>query len=126
MNNGYKVLLGMAIIIITGFLLSYYGYWYLQAIPAVITGYFLLRKFGYIIAAGILSIAGLFVSFIPSYNAKMKGVILSSEISGIPYYLLIILTLVIMFVITIGGLLLGSAFILPQKKRTVKIKDKEV
>ena len=126
MNNNYKVLLGMAIIVITGFLLSYYGYWYLQVIPAVITGYFLLRKFGYIIAAGILSIAGLFISFIPSYNVKMKGAILSAEISGIPYYLMITLTLVIMFLITIGGLLLGSAFVLSQKKHGVEIKDKEI
>ena len=114
MNNGYKILSGLVIIIITGFLLSYYGYLYLQVIPAIVTGYFLLRKLWYILAAGILSIAGLFISFIPSYSVKMKGALISSEISGIPYYLLIVLTLVIMFVITVGGLILGSSFLPPQ------------
>ena len=115
MNNGYKILSGLVIIIVTGFLLSYYGYWYLQVIPAIVTGYFLLRKLWYILAAGILSIAGLFISFIPSYGVKMKGALLSAEISGIPYYLLILLTLIIMFIITVGGLILGSSFVLPQK-----------
>ena len=115
MNNAYKVLSGMLIIIITGFLFSYYGYWYLQVIPAVLIGYFLLRKLWYIFVAGILSITGLFLSLIPSYNIKMKGALLSAEISGIPYYLLIVLTLVIVFVITVGGLLLGSSFT-PQLK----------
>ena len=115
MNNACKVLSGMVIIIITGFLFSYYGYWYLQVIPAILIGYFLLRKLWYIFVAGILSIAGLFISFIPSYNIKMRGALLSAEVSGIPYYLLIALTLVIMFVITIGGLLLGSSFTLQYK-----------
>ena len=115
MNNACKVLSGMVIIIITGFLFSYYGYWYLQVIPAILIGYFLLRNLWYIFVAGILSIAGLFISFIPSYNIKMRGALLSAEVSGIPYYLLIALTLVIMFVITIGGLLLGSSFTLQYK-----------
>ncbi|WMT50604.1 MAG: hypothetical protein RE471_06370 [Ferroplasma sp.] len=115
MNNGYKIMSGLIIIIITGFLFSYYGYWYLQVIPAIAIGYFLLRKLWYILAAGVLSIAGLFISFIPSYGIKMKGALLSAEISGIPYYLLTVLTLVIMFVITVGGLILGSSFVLPQK-----------
>ena len=115
MNNGYKVLSALVIITITGFLFSYYGYWYLQVIPAVLTGYFLLRKLWYIFVAGLFSTAGLFLSFIPSYNIKMKGALLSAEISGIPYYLLIVLTLVIVFVITVGGLLLGSSFT-PQHK----------
>ena len=122
MNNACKVLSGMVIIIITGFLFSYYGYWYLQVIPAILIGYFLLRKLWYIFVAGILSIAGLFISFIPSYNIKMRGALLSAEVSGIPYYLLIALTLVIMFVITIGGLLLGSSCTLQQKSPNEQLK----
>ena len=122
MNNAYKVLSGMVIIIVTGFLFSYYGYWYLQVIPAALTGYFLLRKLWYIVVAGILSIAGLFISLIPSYNIKMKGALLSAQISGIPYYFLIVLTMVIMFVITVGGLVLGSSFTLQQKASNEQLK----
>lgn len=122
MNNTGKIISGMVILIITGFLLSYYGYWYLQVIPAALTGYFFLRKFIYIIISGILSAAGLFISFIPSYGVKMKGALLAAEISGIPYYLLILLTLIIMFVITLSGLLLGSSLMISQEN-TVKNKQ---
>jgi hypothetical protein len=115
MNDSYKVLSGYLFILATGFLLSYYGYWYLEAIPAFIAGYFLLRKFWNIIIAGIISMAGLFISFVPSYGLRMKGALLSAGISGIPYYLLVFLTLAIMFVITVGSLLLGSSFVLGKK-----------
>ena len=43
MNDKYFNIYGIFILIVTAFLLGYYGYWYLQIVPAIIIGYFIAR-----------------------------------------------------------------------------------
>lgn len=109
MNNKYFNIYGMLILLATAFLISYYGYWYLQVIPAILIGYFMVRKISYIILSGIFSVIGIYIALIPSYGTRIKGAEIASNIAGIPFYLIIALTFLIIFVITIGGLLIGSS-----------------
>jgi len=109
MDNKYFNLYGIFILLITAFLLGYYGYWYLQIIPAILIGYFMVRKILYIILSGITSIIGIYIALIPSYGIRIKGAAIASSIAGIPLYLIILLTFLIIFVITIAGLLIGSS-----------------
>ena len=44
MNDKYFNIYGIFILIVTAFLLGYYGYWYLQIVPAILIGYFMVRK----------------------------------------------------------------------------------
>ena len=109
MNDKYFNIYGIFILIITAFLLGYYGYWYLQIVPAILIGYFMVRKISYIILAGVASMLGIFIALIPSYATRIRGASLASSIAGIPFYLVILLTFLIIFVITIAGLLIGSS-----------------
>ena len=110
MKNKYCGLYGTAILLLTSIILSYTGFWYLQLIPALVIGYFLINTLKVIFGASIISVLGLYIALLPSYYTRLKGVYLSAEISGISSYLLIGLTFIIMFIITIGGLLVGSSF----------------
>ena len=109
MNDRYFNIYGIFILIVTAFLLGYYGYWYLQIVPAILIGYFMVRKISYIVLASVASMLGIFIALIPSYATRIKGAALASSISGIPFYLVILLTFLIIFAITIAGLLIGSS-----------------
>ncbi len=110
MNTKYFDIYGVFILLATAFLLSYYGYWYLQIIPAILIGYFMVRHTAYIALSGISSVIGVYIALLPSYSTRIKGATIASDIAGIPFYLIILLTFVIIFVITIAGLLIGSSF----------------
>ncbi len=94
----------------TAFLLSYYGYWYLQIIPHHFNRYFMVRHTVYIALSGISSVIGVYMVLLPSYSTRIRGATIASDMAGIPFYLIIILTFVIIFVIAIVGLLIGSSF----------------
>ena len=109
MNDKTLNIYGIFVLLVTAFLLGYYGYWYLQIVPAILIGYFMVRKIPFIILAGITSMLGIFIALIPSYATRIKGAEISSSIMGIPFYLVLLLTFLIIFVITIAGLLIGSS-----------------
>ncbi len=104
--NKYDVI-PIFLIPVATFLLSYFGYWYLTFVVSIIIGYLLISKIKYILFISALSLITFFLSFNIKYS--FGSLALFSEISGIPDYLVLLITFLIVFALNTGGMMVGSS-----------------
>jgi len=113
MSSTSKVILSLILLVVTGFLLSFTGLWYLQAIPAAALGYFILRSRSLYVLAGVFSVIGMLAAII-SYDAgyRFSNGSLVAGIIGFPggYVIPIVMTIIVMLVLCIFGAMFGGSF----------------
>jgi hypothetical protein len=113
MSSLPKIILSLLLLIITGFLLSFTGLWYLQAIPAAALGYFILRSRSLYLLAGLFSVAGM-IAAIFSYDAgyRLSSGSLVAGIIGFPggYSIPLAMTVIVLFVLCVFGAMFGGSF----------------
>ena len=113
MSSASKVILSLVLLVVTGFLLSFTGLWYLQAITAAALGYFILRSRSLYVLAGVFSVIGMLIAIL-SYDAgyRLGNGSLVAGIIGFPggYAIPIVMTIIVMLVLCIFGAMFGGSF----------------
>ncbi|AAT44095.1 hypothetical protein [Picrophilus oshimae] len=101
-----KLIYSLIIVLAGTFLISYAGYWYLAFIFSIMAGYLWVSEIKYILIISFLSLIAFLLSFNIGYS--LRSLSLFSGISGIPQYIVILITFLIVFSLNTAGMLLGS------------------
>jgi hypothetical protein len=120
MSSFPKIILSLILLMVTGFLLSFTGLWYLQAIPAAALGYFILRSRSLYLLAGVFSVIGMLAAiFLYDAGYRLGNGSLVAGIIGFPggYIIPLAMTILVMFVVCIFGAMFGGSFTREKAKK---------
>ena len=115
MRTAYEIGIAITLQAVLSLILSVFGYWYLQFVTAAVLG--LILNFGLLTSAslGVGGIVGTLISvFLRNGMLSLTYASLAGQIMGLGSFLpLLFMLLILSFIISWAGGMIGSAFTLP-------------